>query len=60
MDLTESMHAVLLALAKGRTLARSLAAGARCYPGTPEKMQSDVHRWFREWATEGLFVEVRR
>ena len=60
MDLTEPMHAVLAALAKGKTLGKSLAAGARAYDGTPEAMQADVHRWFREWATEGLFVEVRR
>ena len=58
MDLTEPMHAVLAALSKGRTLAKSLAAGARAYDGSPEEMQTDVHRWFREWATEGLFVEV--
>jgi len=60
MDVTESMHAVLTALAKGRPLAKSLAAGARTYDGTPERMQTDVHRWFREWATEGLFVEILR
>ncbi len=60
MDLTEPMHAVLAALAKGRTLAKSLGAGARAYEGAPEAMQADVHRWFREWATEGLFVEVVR
>jgi hypothetical protein len=60
MDLSEPMHAVLAALAKGRTLASSLAAGARAYDGTPEAMQTDVHRWFREWATEGIFVEVLR
>jgi hypothetical protein len=58
MDLTEPMHAVLAALAKGKPLAKSLAAGARTYSGTPEQMQVDVHRWFREWATEGLFVEI--
>jgi hypothetical protein len=60
MDLNESMHAVLAALAKGKPLAKSLAAGARAYEGSPEEMQTDVHRWFREWATEGLFVEIVR
>jgi hypothetical protein len=60
MDVNESMHAVLSALARGKPLAKSLAAGARAYEGTPEAMQSDVHRWFREWATEGLFVEIVR
>ena len=60
MDLTEPMHAVLGALAGGKPLARALSTGARSYEGTPESMQSDVHRWFREWATEGLFVEIVR
>ncbi len=60
MELTESMHAVLSALAKGKPLAKALSAGARSHEGTPESMQSDVHRWFREWATEGLFVEILR
>lgn len=60
MDLTEPMHAVIEALAGGKPLAKALSAGARSYEGTPESMQSDVHRWFREWATEGLFVEVVR
>lgn len=60
MDLSEPMHAVLTALAKGKPLAKSLAAGARAYKGSPEQMQTDVHQWFREWATEGLFVEVVR
>jgi hypothetical protein len=60
MDLSEPMHAVLTALAKGRPLSKSLAAGARAYEGTADQMQTDVHRWFREWATEGLFVEILR
>jgi Putative DNA-binding domain len=60
MDVSEPMFAVLTALAKGKPLAKSLAAGARAYKGAPEQMQTDVHRWFREWATEGLFVEILR
>ena len=60
MDITQSMHAVLAALKAGRPLGRALAEGAKSYRGSPEEMQTEVHRWFREWATEGLFVEVER
>ena len=59
-DLTEPMHAVLAALLAGKPLSRALAAGARRFEGTPEALQADVHRWFAEWASEGLFVEVER
>jgi hypothetical protein len=60
MDITQSMHAVLAALKAGRPLGRALAEGAKSYAGSPEEMQTEVHRWFREWATEGLFAAVER
>ena len=58
MDVTESMHAVLAALQAGRKLSEALAAGAAAYAGDVASLQSDVHGWFREWATEGLFTAV--
>jgi len=60
MDLTEPMHAVLAALRDGRALSRALAAGAEAFAGKTEDLQAEVHRWFREWATEGLFAAVER
>jgi hypothetical protein len=60
MDLTEAMHAVLSALHEGDPLGRALAQGAESFPGSAEEMQAEVHRWFREWATEGLFVALER
>lgn len=59
-DLTRSMYDVLVALREGEPLGRALARGAESFPGTPEKMQAEVHHWFREWATEGLFTALER
>ena len=59
-DLTRSMYDVLTALEGGEPLGKALARGAKSFPGTPEEMQAEVHRWFREWATEGLFAAVER
>ncbi|HEV8112685.1 MAG TPA: DNA-binding domain-containing protein [Planctomycetota bacterium] len=60
MDVTEPMHAVLAALAAGRKLSEALAGGAASFSGDVGELQSEVHRWFREWATEGLFTAVER
>jgi hypothetical protein len=59
-DLTQAMYDMLSALRDGEPLGRALARGAKSYPGTPEELQSEVHRWFREWASEGLFTAVER
>lgn len=59
-DLTEPMHTVLAALEAGKPLGVALAAAARRFEGSPEKMQADVHRWFGEWAREGVFAAVER
>jgi hypothetical protein len=59
-DLSEPMHAVLAALQDGRPLPAALASAAKSFSGTPEAMQAEVHRWFGEWAGEGLFVSVER
>jgi len=59
-DLTEPMHAVLVALRDGQPLGAALAAGARHFEGTPQEMQAEVHRWFGEWASEGIFAAVER
>ncbi|MFN0008306.1 MAG: putative DNA-binding domain-containing protein [Planctomycetota bacterium] len=59
-DLTEPMHAVLAALRAGKPLGAALAAAARRFEGTPEEMKAEVHRWFGEWAREGLFAAVER
>ncbi len=58
MDLTEPMHAVLGSLHHGRSLGQALATGARTFDGSPGEMQAEVHRWFRQWATEGMFAVV--
>ncbi len=47
-------------LAVFEALAKSLATGGRAYGRPPAAMQTVVHCWFREWATEGHFVEVLR
>ena len=59
-ELTEPMHTVLVALHAGKPLGQALAAAARRYDGSPEKMQADVHHWFGEWAREGIFAGVDR
>jgi hypothetical protein len=59
-DLTEPMHAVLAALRTGKPLGAALAAAARHFEGSPAEMQAEVHRWFGEWAREGLFAGVER
>jgi hypothetical protein len=59
-DLTEPMHAVLASLRDGKPLGRALAAAARRFDGTPAELQTQVHRWFGEWAREGIFVSVKR
>ena len=60
MDLTEPMHAVLSALSAGRPLGAALASGAGSFRGTPAELPAEVHRWFREWATAGLFAALER
>lgn len=59
-DLTEPMHAVLAALQAGKPLGAALAAAARRFDGSPAQMQAEVHRWFGEWAREGIFAGVER
>lgn len=59
-DLTEPMHTVLASLRAGKPLGAALAAAARRFDGSPEEMQAEVHRWFGEWAREGIFAAVER
>jgi hypothetical protein len=59
-DLTEPMHAALATLARGRPLAAALAAAAKRFDGPAETLQAEVHRWFGEWAREGIFASIER
>jgi len=57
-ELTEPMYTVLAALRAGKPLGAALAAAARRFEGSPGEMQAEVHRWFGEWAREGIFAAV--
>jgi hypothetical protein len=60
LDLTAPAHAALSALHRGRTVSQAVAAAARAWTGTPERLQSEIRRWFGEWVSEGLFANVMR
>ncbi len=49
LDLAPAAHAVLAALVRGQPLAKALQLAKG----------GDVGAWFRTWATDGLFTEVR-
>lgn len=57
-DLSETAHAGLSALLRGRTVGQAVAAAARAWPGKPADLQPQLRRWFGEWATEGFFART--
>ena len=60
LDLSEAAHAALSALHRGRTVSQAVAAAARVWKGTPQKLPSEIRRWFGEWVSEGFFAGLVR
>lgn len=56
--LTREQHALLGALAEGKTLVESLEAAVSVPGADAEAVASKVQAWFREWAGDGLFAAV--
>lgn len=58
MDLAESQHALLGALAHGRSLRGAIRSALRFWTGTPPSFKEALFGWFCEWADEGFFTAV--
>ena len=60
LDLKKPAHAALEALHRSCTVSRAVAAAAKAWTGTPQALESQLRRWFGEWASEGFFLRVIR
>ena len=58
LDLKEPAHAALSALHRGRPVSQAVAAAAHVWTGRPGELQSQIRRWFGEWASEGFFSRL--